>query len=250
MADQACFSPFHFHRIFQDAVGETPTAFLERLRLERAALMLLASEEPITGLALEVGFRRPETFARRFRAAFGCSARDYRSRQIALWAELGMDAGRDPLGRPGEITAARLPELRIEVRRSIGEEEGFDFNPASAPWNDGLREAGASRRRSAGRIGATLDWAGITPPGHVRQDWGRTLDGGDPAAGWVRRSVGGGLYAKLRVEGTGPVPPVVHQRLFVRTMAGRYRLRPGAILEIQEGDGILVHQPVRDHGEG
>ena len=43
MAGRASFSSFHFHRMFRKAMAETPTAFLERLRLERAALMLLAS---------------------------------------------------------------------------------------------------------------------------------------------------------------------------------------------------------------
>ena len=96
--------------------------------------MLLASEEPITELAMDVGFRRPETFARRFRGHFGVSARDYRRRQIELWSELGLDAGEDPLGDPGEIEVVLLPESKIEVQRCIGEDEGFSFDPARAPW--------------------------------------------------------------------------------------------------------------------
>ena len=160
MAHQARFSPFHFHRLFLEATGETPVAFLERLRLERAALLLLASDEPITGLALDVGFRRPETFARRFRARFDTSARDYRRRQIELWSELGLDAGRDPIGEPGEITLRELPEQVIEVRRSLGDDEGFAFSSHSEPWSEWDQAP-----EPAGKIGATLDWPGITPPG-------------------------------------------------------------------------------------
>ena len=37
----ACFSPFHFHRIFTACVGETLYQFILRLRLERAANQLL-----------------------------------------------------------------------------------------------------------------------------------------------------------------------------------------------------------------
>lgn len=227
MADEACFSAFHFHRLFLEATGERPAAFVERLRLERAALMLLASEEPITELAMDVGFRRPETFARRFRNRFDTSARDYRRRQIELWSELGLDAGEDPLGEPGDIAVTRLPESIIEVRRSVGEDEGFTFDPADAPWSE-WECAGANR------IGATLDWPGITPPGRVRQDWGRCLGGRRLSEGWVRRTIGGGLYATLPAEGTGPVSPTVYQRLLVWSMAGRYRLPPGPILEVQQ----------------
>ncbi len=245
MAAEASFSAFHFHRMFQSATGETPAAFVERLRLERAALMLLAREEPITELAMDVGFQRPETFARRFRAHFGVSARDYRREQIRLWGELGLDAGEDPLGRPGEIRIARLPESKIEVRRSVGDDEGFSFDPAATPWCE-WNGAGAS----APRVGLLLDWPGITPPGFVRQDWGRRLDERTTDEGWVRRSIGGGLYATLRSEGTGPAAPTVYQRLFVWSMSGRHRLRPGPIVETQDDDGIVVHQPVCDTREG
>lgn len=241
MAGEASFSAFHFHRMFAKATGETPKAFLERLRLERAALMLLASDEPITELALDVGFRSPETFARRFRARFEASARDYRREQIHLWSELGLDAGEDPLGNPGEIKVVRLPEFRIEVRRSVGYDEGFSFDSTATPWC-GWNGAGANRRR----VGVLLDWPGITPPGRVRQDWGRRLDGRPTADRWVRRSIGGGLYATLRTPGAGPVPPTIYQRLFVWSMAGRHRLRPGPIVEIQEDHGIVVHQAVCD----
>lgn len=245
MASEARFSDFHFHRMFRSATGETPAAFIERLRLERAALMLLASEDAITELAMDVGFRRPETFARRFRARFEVSARDYRKEQIRLWSELGLDAGEDPLGRPGEIRVAPLPRFRVELRRSVGDDEGFCFDPSATPWSE-WNGAGANAKR----LGLMLDWPGITPPGFVRQDWARRLDGHATEEGWVRRSVEGGLYATLRSPGCGPVAPTVYQRLFVWSMAGRYRLRPGPIVEIQDQDGIVVHQPVCDTREG
>ena len=38
LAEQACLSPFHFHRVFRGMVGETPLELVRRLRLERAAL--------------------------------------------------------------------------------------------------------------------------------------------------------------------------------------------------------------------
>ena len=37
LADVACFSPFHFHRIFSAMLGETPHNYIERLRMEHAA---------------------------------------------------------------------------------------------------------------------------------------------------------------------------------------------------------------------
>ena len=37
LAAEACFSPFHFHRIFTAIIGETPRDFIERIKLEKAA---------------------------------------------------------------------------------------------------------------------------------------------------------------------------------------------------------------------
>ena len=49
----ACFSPFHFHRLFCAWMGETLQVFVHRLRLERAAQMLLFdSSKSISDIAL------------------------------------------------------------------------------------------------------------------------------------------------------------------------------------------------------
>ena len=40
LARIACFSPYHFHRIFSAMVGESVAAYVRRLLLERAAMQL------------------------------------------------------------------------------------------------------------------------------------------------------------------------------------------------------------------
>jgi len=40
LSQVACFSPFHFHRIFQAVTGETLNSHVRRVRLERAALLM------------------------------------------------------------------------------------------------------------------------------------------------------------------------------------------------------------------
>src|SRR5688500_11577282 len=42
LAGVAAFSPFHFHRVFKAATGETLFGFIQRVRLERAAVALLS----------------------------------------------------------------------------------------------------------------------------------------------------------------------------------------------------------------
>jgi AraC family transcriptional regulator len=72
------YSPFHFHRFFSKAVGETPKQHVDRLRLERAAYKLAITRESILPIALSVGFKNHETFSRAFRRAFNYTPRDYR----------------------------------------------------------------------------------------------------------------------------------------------------------------------------
>jgi len=43
-ASEACFSEFHFHRLFRSAFGETPHDFLTRQRMDRAKQMLAPAE--------------------------------------------------------------------------------------------------------------------------------------------------------------------------------------------------------------
>jgi AraC family transcriptional regulator len=75
LAAIACFSPFHFHRLFRAWTGETLQAFVHRLRLERAAAELVFNRpKSITAIALDCGFSGSSAFARAFKEAFGVSA--------------------------------------------------------------------------------------------------------------------------------------------------------------------------------
>jgi AraC family transcriptional regulator len=79
LAAVACFSPYHFHRIFSALVGEPPAEYVRRLRLEKAAL-LLANEpaSPVTAIALACGFSTSALFCRLFKARFGMSPTAWR----------------------------------------------------------------------------------------------------------------------------------------------------------------------------
>lgn len=83
LAAVACFSPFHFHRLFSAWTGETLQAHIQRLRLERAAQQLVFDPlKPVTEVALDCGFSGSSPFARAFREAFGMPATAWRKRKI------------------------------------------------------------------------------------------------------------------------------------------------------------------------
>lgn len=74
----ACYSPYHFHRIFQVIVGETVHKYVRRLRLEKAAGRLQYTNQPITDIALDTKFDTPSAFTRAFRQCMGTSPRNFR----------------------------------------------------------------------------------------------------------------------------------------------------------------------------
>ena len=78
MSEKAALSPFHFHRLFHDIIGETLKQYTQRLRLERAAFYLKIQDATILEIALNLGFQAPETFTRAFKRWFGITPKQYR----------------------------------------------------------------------------------------------------------------------------------------------------------------------------
>jgi AraC family transcriptional regulator len=102
----ACFSPFHFHRVFKGIVGETLNQFVKRQRLERALyLMSHAPKRPLTDVALDCGFSSSSDFSRSFKQRYGVppSAFDLRtfrdSRRAEFERVLSSQAGAPRLRR-------------------------------------------------------------------------------------------------------------------------------------------------------
>ncbi len=79
LAKVACHSPYHFHRIFHMVVGETVYKYVRRLRLDKAAMKLRYTDQPITEIALDSNYDTPSAFTRAFKQAFGSIPRNYRT---------------------------------------------------------------------------------------------------------------------------------------------------------------------------
>jgi len=78
LADAAAMSRYHFLRCFKTHVGSTPYAYLQQVRLQRAATLLRSSSRAITDIALDCGFTSPSRFSDAFRRRYGCIPSVYR----------------------------------------------------------------------------------------------------------------------------------------------------------------------------
>lgn len=80
LAQRARVSPEHLARCVRRHLGMTPTALLNRRRLDRAALLLSHTDRPVLGIALDLGFGSASAFSRAFRQHHRSSPRAWRQR--------------------------------------------------------------------------------------------------------------------------------------------------------------------------
>jgi transcriptional regulator GlxA family with amidase domain len=80
LAERMAMSPRHFSRLFADTFDSTPARYVERLRLERACVLLTSGTLAIDRIAATIGFASADAFRRAFRTRYGASPNDYRER--------------------------------------------------------------------------------------------------------------------------------------------------------------------------
>lgn len=71
LAEIACLSVYHWHRIYRAVTGETATATVRRVRMHLAAGALLKSDKPVSVIGQEVGYPDIHSFTRAFKNYYG-----------------------------------------------------------------------------------------------------------------------------------------------------------------------------------
>lgn len=165
VARVAAFSEGHFHRIFKAWTHETLSNFIQRRRLEAAAVRLRHNRwDSITQVAQGSGFSSPETFARAFRRRFGMAASSWRKLD---WARLG-DAQYPDLSRfsSANVVARRFPQYEHIYWRLHG-----DYRATASPaWQRFLTWLPSVGLDGTALVGTGLDDPSITPPELCRYD--------------------------------------------------------------------------------
>jgi AraC family transcriptional regulator len=164
LAEVACFSPYHFHRIFRGMVGEPVKEHVRRLRLERAAERLRDTGDPITTIAFDAGYQTHESFTRAFRAMFGEAPSSFRENRRELRREAAWPAH---VSEPLEVRIERLPLTRLAFVHHIG-----PYNEVYKAWGRLYSWAGPRGLVGPGAelMGVVHDDPDITPPDRLRYD--------------------------------------------------------------------------------
>ncbi|MHC1782003.1 MAG: GyrI-like domain-containing protein [Anaerolineaceae bacterium] len=129
LARQCHFSPYHFHRIFTAIMDETPQDLVNRLRLERAANMLLKTSFTATEIAHRCGFSSSAVFARSFKKHFGVSASRYTldNQHVILPSPSAWPEG---FTTP-EVRIASMPALHLAY---IADMKGYSLAAICKAW--------------------------------------------------------------------------------------------------------------------
>jgi AraC family transcriptional regulator len=171
LAEVACFSPFHFHRVYHALQGETVAETVRRMRLHRAAVDLIEGEVPITRIAARAGYGSQAAFTRAFRSAYGAPPAAYR---------VGVS---ESASGPRGVELRATPALRLLALRHRG-----DYGGIGVAF-ERLRVLAAGR----GLLGPASRFFGIyyadpaaVPQDSLESDACLVVDGGAAADGELR----------------------------------------------------------------
>jgi AraC family transcriptional regulator len=191
LADVACLSPYHFHRVYRAVQGETVTETVRRLRLHRAAVELITGELPMRRIARRAGYGSQEAFTRAFKTAYGATPGRYRASFVPM-----------PTSNRTEDAMEMTTSYQVTIR------EQPPIRVAALPHRGNYSAIGSTFERLSaiaagqGLLGPNTRSFGIyyddpkTSPDQLRADACVTVpDEWTPQGGLELREIRGGRYA-------------------------------------------------------
>lgn len=203
LAGVACFSPYHFYRMFKGMVGESVKEHVRRLRLERAASQLKLGSASVIDIALGAGYDSHEAFTRSFKAAFGTAPSQFRLTRRVEFARVPSGVHfHEPVTmrfrtlRPGgsmKVEIKQLKPIRVAFMRHIG-----PYGEVGKTWDEFLTIMGKDGYLGGNpmMLGICHDDPEVTPPAKIRYDACLTVDEDFAPSGDIGvQTVAGGDYA-------------------------------------------------------
>ncbi len=213
LANLACFSPFHFHRVFRAIVGETIHQYVKRLRIQRAAGKLRYTNQPVTEIALDTCYDTPSAFTKAFKQFMGSSPKRYR----ALYAAVNTMTQKIkdlPMIKPDKIEK-NLPDLNLLFIRRTGT---YTQSPENA-WQ-AMRSFINENHLDHSKMryfGIAHDEPNVTSEDKLRYDAAILAPQGTKEKGEIGRQVlKGGKYAIFTHQGSYDGLDDVFKKIFLK----------------------------------
>ncbi|MCT4585363.1 MAG: AraC family transcriptional regulator [Peptostreptococcaceae bacterium] len=191
LSDIACFSRYHFSRIFKSITGEGIYQYIKRIRLQRAIhLIRVNKNKSITDIAMDVGFNLSSNFSYAFKKYYGLSPSQIRNstnskvNSIILKVKTAHQTYNEINGSyPSKNILEGIDYMTVEIKeikdlhvayvRSIG-----DYNNAHIGWDKLSKWAQANNiiKEDSLFFGISYDDPEVTPIENLRYDSCITVD--------------------------------------------------------------------------
>lgn len=79
LAGEVYMSESHFSHVFKDVMGVPPKRYVISAKMEKARELLLMSNQPLSDIALSLGYDEPAYFSRLFKKQWGISPAEFRN---------------------------------------------------------------------------------------------------------------------------------------------------------------------------
>jgi AraC family transcriptional regulator len=204
LADVACLSPYHFHRVYRAMQGETAADTVRRLRLHRAAVDLITGELPVTRVAWRAGYGSQEAFTRAFKTAYGVPPARYRASFVPLPMANRQEDAMETMTYTAAIRHTAPIRVAALAHRGAYMNIGSTFERLMAVAA-GQRLLGSEMRT----FGIYYDDPAVTPVNDLRADACLAIPADCVPAGDLQvREIRGGRYAI--VHHVGPYAELEH----------------------------------------
>lgn len=208
LADVAAMSRFHWHRVFHAMTGETCAQAVRRVRLHRAATLLLLETDPPEGIARAVGYDNSRSFARAFAAQYGTSPATFRKKGVHVAPLMTKASGERPMY---PVTIRTEPS---RVLAGIIHEGAYDKIGAAFETFFAHCQSHDLWPRLGNPIGIYFHNPESVPEAELRSLAGAELRTEDVPQGLEGHRIAEGRYAVLTLRGPYQLIPSAYESLF------------------------------------
>ncbi len=198
LAEVACMSRFHWHRVFRAMTGETLADAIRRIRMAKAANALVRdSEAPVAEVAERHGYPNAASFSRTFSAAHGLSPAAFRELGAQVASDLHNNDGKSSMY---PVIIETFPPLRAAGVLHVGAPSGVG---RAFQTLGGILFARNLLQHASGMIAVYHDAPGAKPESELRAHAAVIIADGFPAGveGLEYFDLAGGRHAVMQHKG-------------------------------------------------
>lgn len=201
----ANLSVFHFRRIFRNITGENIGTYIQRIRLQHVAHLLISTDYPMNDILMQTAYQTKYSLAKAFKKHFGMSMSAYRERYRYI------SAGEIPGQTGWRPEIKKLNTQKVICYHIEGKMEDYVES-----WKETIHYKNKHIKDKNSRfVSISMDNTLITQRNQCRFYLGIvTTDEIRPKGKFFLQEIPGGLYAVFRYKGNYASLPELYRYIY------------------------------------